>query len=406
MQLKQRYTKVRNQTELICEPLCPEDFVVQPMEDVSPPKWHLGHTTWFFETFILLPHAPAYQVFHPSFSFIFNSYYESVGERVIRANRGNLSRPTTDEIRAYRKHVDQAMSELLTGEVSEEVKSLLIVGLHHEQQHQELLVTDIKYILGNNPLFPVYRKNGHVAPTPSKQDWFTVEKGLYEIGYTGNDFHWDNEKGVHTVYLDEFTISNRLVTNGEFLEFVESGAYERFDLWLSEAWGWIQEEEIKAPMYWHQIDGKWHFFTMSGLEPLDLDAPVTHVSFFEADAYAGWKGYRLPSEAEWEVACKKFGQLDHPSNNYLDQGQYQPVAAGSNQFFGDCWEWTNSAYLPYPNYQKPNGALGEYNGKFMINQMVLRGGSCATPADHIRPTYRNFFPTNARWQFSGIRLAR
>lgn len=406
MQLFQRYQKVRKQTETICQPLCPEDFVVQPVEDVSPPKWHLAHTTWFFETFILVPHHPTYKLFHPSYSFLFNSYYESVGERVIRATRGNLSRPTTDEIMEYRKHVDQAMEEVLTANVPEEVQQLLTVGLHHEQQHQELLVTDIKYILGNNPLFPAYLKHEESSVEPVKQQWLSMEKGLYEIGYKGNDFCWDNEKGAHQVYLEDFALSNRLVTNGEFLEFIENGGYKQFDLWLSEAWTWVNEEQIKAPLYWHKIKDKWHFFNMSGLQELDLNAPVTHVSFFEADAYATWKGMRLPSEAEWEVVALKYGKIDDAQNNYLDQGSYKPVASANNQLFGNCWEWTNSSYLPYPNYDKPAGALGEYNGKFMINQMVLRGGSCATPADHIRPTYRNFFPTNARWQFSGIRLAK
>lgn len=406
MQALERYSKVRQQTATICEPLLPEDFVVQPIEDVSPPKWHLAHTTWFFETFILSPHYQNYEVFHPSYSFLFNSYYESVGERVIRANRGNLSRPTTDNIKAYREHVDQHMKQLLAAEISEEVANLLEVGLHHEQQHQELLVTDIKYILGNNPLFPVYREDKAAKITLPQQEWLPISKGIHQIGYQGSDFHWDNESGIHSVYLEDAALSNRLVTNGEFLAFLESGAYQRFDLWLSEAWSWIQTEQVDRPLYWHKIKDDWHYYTLSGLQKLDLDAPVTHVSYFEADAYATWKGLRLPSEAEWEVACRQYGNPTEAENNYLDQANYKPVAATNNQFFGNCWEWTNSAYLPYPNYQKPDGALGEYNGKFMINQMVLRGGSCATPADHIRATYRNFFPTNARWQFSGIRLAK
>jgi len=406
MQALERYTKVRQQTETICKPLLPEDFVVQPIEDVSPPKWHLAHTTWFFETFILVPHQTDYKLFHPRYSFLFNSYYESVGERTVRATRGNLSRPTTEEIQAYRKHVDEAMTDLLNESISDEVASLLEVGLHHEQQHQELLVTDIKYILGNNPLFPVYQPEEKRNITLPEQEWLPIKKGLYQIGFHGEDFHWDNESGLHTVYLEDAQLSNRLVTNGEFLAFIEDGAYQRFDLWLSEAWSWVQEENIDRPLYWHKIEGEWFYYTLSGLQKLDLNAPVTHISYFEADAYATWKGCRLPSEAEWEVATLQYGKIDCQHNNYLDQGNYKPVASSNNQFYGNCWEWTNSAYLPYPNYEKPPGALGEYNGKFMINQMVLRGGSCATPADHIRATYRNFFPTNARWQFSGMRLAK
>jgi ergothioneine biosynthesis protein EgtB len=403
----ERYRKVRQQTETICQPLQPEDFVVQPMEDTSPPKWHLGHTTWFFETFILEQFKEDYKLFHPKFSFIFNSYYESVGERVIRANRGNMSRPTTNEIMDYRHYVDEQMEEFLSDEITEEIRKVLETGLQHEQQHQELLLTDLKYILGTNPLFPIYKiqEKSDFEGKPMAS-WLSIEGGVHQIGYDGEDFHWDNEEGVHKVYIQDFEIQDRLVTNREYLEFIEKGGYQDFQHWLSEAWSWVQQNEIVAPLYWHKVAGDWKSVTLSGFEAIDWDAPVTHISYFEADAFASWKNTRLPSEFEWEIACKKYGELSEEKGNFVEKGILQPQPAKTNQFYGDCWEWTNSAYLPYPKYATAEGALGEYNGKFMINQMVLRGGSCATPFDHIRPTYRNFFPTYARWQYSGIRLAR
>ena len=411
--LKERYGLARKRSEFICSPLAPEDHVVQPIVDVSPPKWHLGHTTWFFETFILQPHLPGYTVFNDHYSYVFNSYYESVGKRVIRTNRGNLTRPTTEEILTYRKYVDEHMSKYFDSqpELNEEVLPLIELGIQHEQQHQELLCYDIKYILGNNPLFPVY-KNEKLSSEGHRHnleaDWLGMEAGLYTIGHQGDTFCFDNELGVHQVYLHAYQIMDRVVTNAEYLEFISSGGYTDFRFWLSEAWDWVNTNDIKSPLYWHFIDGMWYEYTLNGgLQLLDLQAPVTHISFYEADAYAKWKGMRLPTEFEWEVACLHHGRPSR-SANFVDSGRLHPTAAGSNnnQFYGDVWEWTNSAYLPYPYYEAPEGAVGEYNGKFMISQMVLRGGSCATPFDHIRATYRNFFHPHLRWMFSGIRLAQ
>ena len=410
-QLRVRYRRVRAQTVAICVPLTPEDQVVQPHPDVSPPKWHLGHSTWFFENFILVPHLAEYQVFDQRLNWFFNSYYESQGARIVRSQRGNMSRPTVATILAYRTHVDDAIARLLnTSEVhpSDEVTTLLEVGLQHEQQHQELLVTDIKYILGHNPLFPVYQKAEVPTVKPARSLGFLpFAAGNYEVGYAGDDFCWDNEQSRHTVYLQAAAIGDRLITNGEYLAFMESGGYERYEYWLSPGWEWAKALEEKAPLYWFQRDGQWFRFDLNGLHPLDLNAPVTHLSYYEADAYAAWRGMRLPTEFEWEVACAQYGN-SISRGNFLESGALQPRACApdSTQFLGDCWEWTASAYLPYPNYPRFKGALGEYNGKFMINQMVLRGGSCATPASHIRPTYRNFFPTDMRWQFTGLRLAQ
>lgn len=404
----QHFIEVRKQSEKICQPLKTEDYVVQPIVDVSPPKWHLGHTTWFFETFVLVPHLEGYQVFDESFDYLFNSYYESVGARVIRTDRGNITRPSVEEVLHYRAHVDQHMESLLGNDLDEETVSLIELGLQHEQQHQELLIYDIKYILGHNPLFPAYGnlvEPDNAENTPMR--WLGIKEGVYEIGFEGEGFHFDNERGRHKCYLEDFAISDRLVTNAEYLEFIEAGGYQDFRHWLSEAWEWVKTNEIKAPEYWYFIEGQWHNYQLNGgLIPLQMNAPVTHISFFEADAYAKWKGLRLPTEQEWEVACREYGNISAKSV-FSDEGGFQTRRAGlDNQLYGNAWEWTASAYRPYPYYDPPEGAVGEYNGKFMVNQMVLKGGSCATPQNHIRATYRNFFHPHLRWMFSGIRLAK
>ncbi|KAA3615856.1 MAG: ergothioneine biosynthesis protein EgtB [Flavobacterium sp.] len=377
------FLETRSHTELLCKPLEIEDYVVQPVIDVSPPKWHLGHTSWFFEEFILKPYKPDYKLFHEDFAFVFNSYYETVGKRVVRSDRGNLSRPGVAKVYDYRHYVTNEMKEFLTSEeINEHIYSLLEIGIHHEKQHQELLLTDIKYILGNNPILPKYNDQFRENPVQNdEQQWIPVEEGIYEIGHASTDFCYDNELGRHKVYLHDYEISNRLVTNQEFLEFIEDDGYSKFNLWHAEGWDWVQQQQITQPMYWHNIDGVWHHYTLAGLNELEMESPLSHISYFEAFAYAQWKGCRLPTEFEWEAAQHQFS-------------------------WGDRWEWTESAYLPYPGYKKPPGAIGEYNGKFMVNQKVLRGGSVATPEDHTRPTYRNFFQTNLRWQFTGIRLAR
>ena len=377
------FTETRAHSEVICSFLKTEDFVVQPIADVSPPKWHLGHTTWFFEEFILKPHKDGYQLFDDNFAFVFNSYYESVGARVVRTDRGNLSRPTVDKVYEYRNYVTRHLAELLGNPVTEEIEYLTTIGIHHEKQHQELLLTDIKYILGNNPLMPTYTKSFEEYKNDTRQaEWIPVPEGIYEIGHEGPGFSYDNELGRHKVYLNAFALSDKPVTNGEYLKFMESGGYGEVLLWHSEAWDWVNSNMIKAPLYWHRTEEDvWQYYTMQGLKDLDLDAPVAHVSYFEAYAYAQWKGSRLPTEFEWEAAQANFD-------------------------WGQRWEWTESAYLPYPGYTRAPGALGEYNGKFMVNQKTLRGGSVATSDKHTRPTYRNFFQPHLRWQFTGIRLAK
>lgn len=376
------FLETRKHSEDICQPLEIEDYVVQPVVDVSPPKWHLGHTTWFFEEFILKPHAEGYEQFDEDFSFVFNSYYETVGKRVVRSDRGNLSRPSVKEVYAYRKHVTEGIKAFFGKDQSDELNALLEIGIHHEKQHQELLLTDIKYILGNNPLLPVYSDTfvDHPAETHD-QDWISMEEGTYSIGHNAEDFCYDNEQGCHKVFLHTYEISNKLVTNGEFIEFINAGGYQRFDIWHAEGWDWVNQNKIIAPLYWHNIDREWYHYTAKGLQKVNSETPLTHISYFEAFAYAQWRGLRLPTEFEWEAAQAFFP-------------------------WGKRWEWTESAYLPYPNYQKADGALGEYNGKFMVGQKVLRGGSVATPDKHTRHTYRNFFHPQLRWQFTGLRLAK
>ncbi|HEX8023859.1 ergothioneine biosynthesis protein EgtB [Mucilaginibacter sp.] len=383
MDLIARYKEVRQRTEKICSYLQTEDYVVQPVVDVSPPKWHIGHVTWFFETFILKPYFMGYQEYNPDYNYVFNSYYETVGTRVIRTDRGNLSRPTVIEIYSYRKYVDEAMESFLFGEVSGDVKELLILGFNHEEQHQELLMTDIKFILGHNPLFPAYNKN-YTAPHIDEggdDAFINMDEGIYEIGFNGDGFCFDNELNRHKVYLNAYEVSPKLVTNAEYLEFINSGGYHDFRHWHAEGWDWVKTNKVEAPLYWHLIDTERHNYTYHGLELLHLKEPVTHISYFEAYAYASWKGLRLPTEFEWEAAASKFN-------------------------WGRRWEWTESSYLPYPGFAKAPGAIGEYNGKFMVNQKVLRGASEVTPPGHSRATYRNFFQTNLRWQFTGIRLAK
>ncbi|QQX77241.1 MULTISPECIES: ergothioneine biosynthesis protein EgtB [Aequorivita] len=377
------FLETRQHTEDICKPLEIEDYVVQPIVDVSPPKWHLGHTTWFFEEFILKPHKPNYKLFHEDFAFVFNSYYENVGKRVIRNDRGNLSRPGVAKVYDYRQYVTNEMKDFLSEEISAEIEEILLIGIHHEKQHQELLVTDIKYILGNNPLLPKYNDSFSENPRQNFQrEWIEMYEGIYEIGHTNSDeFCYDNELGRHKVYLHDYKISNKLVTNAEYLEFINAGGYQDFNLWHAEGLDWVKQNQIEAPMYWHNIDGEWHQYTLNGLQKLNINAPLSHISYYEAFAFAQWKECRLPTEFEWEVAQENFE-------------------------WGNRWEWTESAYLPYPGYTKAPGAIGEYNGKFMVNQKVLRGGSVSTSSKHTRPTYRNFFHPNLRWQFTGLRLVK
>ena len=383
--LRSFYTNVRSYTEKLCEPLEIEDYIPQPVVDVSPPKWNIAHTTWFFEEMILKKHAHGYKVFDEHFSFLFNSYYNSIGDRTARDHRGALSRPTVKQVFAYRKYVDEKMLEFLSVPEAFEtgVIDLVILGLNHEQQHQELFLTDLKYTFSTNPLFPVYREDFAVKEKVESGTGTFVEikGGIHEIGFGGGGFCFDNELARHKVYLNDFAISDRLVTNAEFIEFIDAGGYTDFRLWHSEGWDWVNQNAVKSPLYWHRRADGWSHFSLAGLRKLPLDAPVCHVSYYEAAAFAEWKGCRLPTEAEWETGCEKFD-------------------------WGKRWEWTNSAYLPYPGYKKAAGAIGEYNGKFMINQMVLRGASAITPPGHSRPSYRNFFHPHLRWQFTGIRLAK
>ncbi|CAM4240089.1 ergothioneine biosynthesis protein EgtB [Gillisia limnaea] len=378
------FSETRADSEKICSYLETEDYVVQPVVDISPPKWHLGHTTWFFEEFVLKKYQKDYKLFDENSAYVFNSYYESVGEKVIRTDRGNLSRPTVDWVYKYRNYVSNALSKFLSTskDLSEDILKVIEIGCHHEKQHQELLLTDIKYILGKNPLLPEYNQQFEENIIQNfPKDWIKISEGIYEVGHKGGSFAYDNEFGRHKTYLNDFEISNKLVTNAEFLEFMKAGGYEDVLLWHAEGWDWINTNGIKAPFYWHKIEGQLHQYTLQGLQKLNPDAPLAHISYYEAFAFAQWKRMRLPTEFEWEIAQEHFE-------------------------WGSRWEWTESAYMPYPNYQKADGALGEYNGKFMVNQKVLRGSSVATSTKHSRPTYRNFFHPHLRWQFTGLRLVK
>jgi ergothioneine biosynthesis protein EgtB len=382
-ELLQAYTVVRAYTEQLCQPLEIEDYIPQPIVDVSPPKWNIAHTTWFFEEMILKRFVADYHVFQPQFGFLFNSYYNSLGNRTARDQRGALSRPTVAEVFRYRRSVDAAMRELLSGDVTDDIRDVVQLGLQHEQQHQELFLTDLKYIFSCNPLFPAYDAQWlrEEQCETASNDWLEMTSGLYDIGFAGDGFCFDNELGRHPVFLPAYSLRKTLVTNAEYLEFMNDGGYDNFALWHAEGWDWVQRNQVAAPLYWQRRDGEWWHFTLAGLRPMNWDVPVTHVSFYEAAAFAEWAGKRLPTEFEWEAAAANFA-------------------------WGLRWEWTNSAYLPYPNFTKAAGAVGEYNGKFMVNQMVLRGASLATPPGHSRTTYRNFFHPPLRWQFTGIRLAQ
>ena len=400
--LIQRFQSVRAWSETLVSPLQTEDFVAQPMPDASPAKWHLAHVTWFWETFLLKPHSPNYRALFPEYEVLFNSYYNAVGPQFPRARRGCITRPTVAQTFDYRRHVDDAMQELLSS-TSEDLTDLVELGLNHEQQHQELLVTDLKFLLSCNPLHPVYREqpSSHVAPAPRR--WIGHDGGLVEIGYGGKGFSFDNEGPLHRVWLEPFEIASQLVSCGEFLDFINDGGYARSEFWLSAGWNTVQLEGWTAPLYWQHGAQGWQQFTLSGLRAVEPDEPVAHLSYFEADAFARWSGARLPTEFEWEAV----GGGAPIEGNFAESELLHPRASNSDfEPFGNLWQWTRSQYSPYPGYRADEGALGEYNGKFMCNQFVLRGGSCATPQSHIRASYRNFFPPEARWQFAGLRLAR
>jgi ergothioneine biosynthesis protein EgtB len=405
--LLEQFLAVRSRTEHLCEPLATEDYVVQPMVDVSPPRWHLGHVSWFFEHFVLGKHRPGYEPFHPEYAYLFNSYYNLVGARTDRPLRGLLTRPTVAEVYTYRHAVTDRVRELLEGcdeQTLANLAHILRIGLNHEQQHQELLVTDIKFILFQEPLFPAYsREPMPVSKPPGPLGWHTFDGGVTSIGHEGDGFAYDNEGPAHDVMLHPFSLADRLVTNGEYLEFMNDGGYTRPELWLADGWDMARAEGWSAPLYWLKRDDGYIQHTLYGLQKVDPHAPVTHVSFYEADAYARWAGMRLPTEFEWEHAARRL-QSDR-SGPMLEDGVPHPTD-DSGSLIGGVWEWTQSPYAPYPGYAPVDGALGEYNGKFMINQMVLRGGSVATPRGHLRVSYRNFWHPDKRWQFSGIRLAR
>ncbi len=409
--LRRRFVEVRSATERLVQPLADEDCVVQSMPDVSPTKWHMAHVTWFFETFVLRPHLEGYEVKHPEYEFLFNSYYNTVGPQFSRPRRGLLTRPTVSGVREYRRHVDEAVERLLDdrgGDVSTEVTRLIELGIQHEQQHQELILMDIKHVLSCNPLLPPYREGGSgpESDSPGERVWMSVPEGLEMLGHSGDGFAYDNESPRHRVFLQGFRIASRPVTNAEFLEFVEAGGYEDPAPWLADGWACARDQSWEGPLYWSRRENGWHEFTLDGPRPLDHHAPVCHVSYYEAEAFASWAGVRLPTEGEWERVAR-----DRPiEGNFVESGRLHPgpgptAGDGPHQLYGDLWEWTRSPYVPYPGFEAPEGAVGEYNGKFMCNQQVLRGGSCVTPRSHIRPTYRNFFYPHCRWQFAGLRLA-
>ncbi len=408
-----RFRQVRDFSTRLCRGLQPEDYVVQSMPDVSPTKWHLAHTTWFFETFVVKVWLERYQSEVPQYAYLFNSYYNAAGDMHRRDLRGLISRPTVQETFRYRESIDDCVIELIEGAdaaLLAEIAPIVTLGIHHEQQHQELLVTDIKHVFAQNPLYPVFEKSALVANETKTvpQNFIEFDEQTVLIGHAGNGFSYDNEGPQHRALVGPFALATRPVTNGEYLRFIEADGYRRSEFWLSLGWTTVQEQRWEAPLYWVKRDGAWWNFTLSGFRPVNESEPVTHVSYFEADAYANWIGARLPTEFEWERASAGLPI----EGNFVDAQRFHPAPAPETspknlqQMFGDVWEWTRSAYLPYPGYRAAPGALGEYNGKFMCNQMVLRGGSCATSRDHIRPTYRNFFQPEKRWQFTGIRLAR
>ena len=410
--LAAQFSVVRHATEALVASLSAEDCALQSMPDCSPAKWHLAHTSWFFETFILAPTLPHYRAFNPAFRVLFNSYYQTIGEQYARPRRSLLTRPGLEEVMQYRQHIDEQMNELLQQPalISNELATAIELGLNHEQQHQELILTDIKYLFSFNPMHPVYQA-GHADDSNSaaKLEWLNFSGGLVTLGHNGDGFAFDNEGPAHKVFLAPFKFASRTVTNAEYLAFVDARGYERPEFWLSEGWNKVRAEGWRHPLYWERHDNQWFVHTLNGFVPLNLNEPVCHVSHFEADAYARFADARLPTEFEWEMAASR-AEIE---GTFVDEKRFHPSPAHElnanatpNQMFGNTWEWTASAYLPYPGFRVSTGALGEYNGKFMSNQMVLRGGSCATPQSHIRATYRNFFPPDARWQFSGIRLAK
>jgi len=403
------YTQVRQQSELLCEPLEIEDYGIQTLPETSPPKWHLAHTAWFFETLLLKPFLYGYREFQPIFAQLFNSYCDTIGRYHPRSERGQLSRPTIVEVYGYRKYVDEQMMHLLSHpdhQHRKEIARRTVLGINHEQQHQELMLTDIKHNFAYNPLRPTYRKSPVIPKAKNKRlQWAEFEGGVMTIGHEGEEFTYDNATPRHKVYLNDFRLASRAVSNGEFINFIEADGYQDPELWFSDAWKTVCQQQWRAPLYWEHIDGNWWHMTLGGMKRVDTNAPVCHVSFYEATAYARWAGKRLPTEAEWEVAA---AELPIEGNLYAADFLRPMPAHGKTtllQMYGDVWEWTQSTYAPYPGYQQVQGPLGEYNGTFMSGQMVLRGGSCVTPAGHIRATYRNFFYPHERWQFSGFRLA-
>jgi ergothioneine biosynthesis protein EgtB len=409
--LPARFADVRRTTAALAAPLTAEDCALQSMPDASPVKWHLGHTTWFFETFILEPFVGGYASFRPAFRVLFNSYYEGVGARHPRPERGMLSRPALEEVLEYRQHVEEALLPALAGErLAPEILELVELGLQHEQQHQELILADVKHLFSRNPLRPVYSKSWPLTPVHvTRPRWIGFGGGAHVIGHDGTGFAFDNESPRHRVWLEDFEVASQLATHGEYLAFMEDAGYRRPELWLSAGWECVASRGWQAPLYWERLADGWHTFTLHGMAPIEPNTPICHLSFYEADAFARWAGARLPTEAEWEVAAASAPR----AGNFLESGMLHPLPlreapaqATLAQAFGDVWEWTRSDYAPYPGFRPAAGAVGEYNGKFMANQYVLRGGSCASPASHVRPSYRNFFPADARWQFSGLRLAR
>ncbi len=411
------FTTVRQRSETLCETLQPEDFVIQTMEDVSPAKWHIAHTSWFFEQVILHTYESNFAPVNETYFWLFNSYYESFGGRIVRSDRGTISRPTIPEVMSYRTAVTERMLKLLEScdDASwETVRNLTILGCHHEEQHQELFLTDIKHVFAASPLYPalVIRNSTTAATSPPATKMISFSGGTKSVGHEGGGFSWDNEHPRHDQLVADFKLANHPVTNREWLAFIDDGGYSDHRYWLSDGWAWVQENQIIAPLYWHREDDQWMTMTLSGRMPIDLNEPVAHISYYEAWAYARWAGKRLPTEFEWETAAAAQGDRCQ-CGTMMDDRIYHPVAKAHDSadestlhsLFGDVWEWTNSAYLPYPGYRQAADALGEYNGKFMSGQMVLRGGSCATPRAHIRSTYRNFFQPEKRWQFTGLRLA-